>query len=95
MKDLDLRDRLGRTDAERTFWLTQGIARTVGVNLTTEMAEGRLTMAEYADMMVQCSDCAHAETCVRWMAEGGHGDTDPPAYCLNHERIEALAAARR
>lgn len=95
MKDVDVKERLGDTDAERTFWLTQGIARTVGVNLTTEMAEGRLTRAEYADMMVRCSACDNAETCVRWMAEGGRGDTDPPAYCLNHERIEALAARRR
>jgi hypothetical protein len=41
---------------------------------------------------VRCASCEFSERCVRWMADGRHLDEDPPAYCLNHEAIEALRA---
>lgn len=88
----DLDTLLGTTAAERHFWLTQGMARTVGVNLTEAIAAGRISRAELAQMVVRCSGCEFPERCVRWMAEGTHLDADPPAYCLNHEVIASLKA---
>ncbi len=78
--------------AERHFWLTQGMARTAGVNLTTAIADGRLARADLARMVVACASCQSSERCVRWMAEGTHLGAPPPAYCLNHETISALLA---
>lgn len=80
----------GPASAERHFWLTQGMARTAGVNLTEAIAGGRITRADLADMVVRCAACEYPERCVRWMAEGTHLDANPPAYCLNHEAIAAL-----
>jgi hypothetical protein len=88
----DLENLLGVTAAERHFWLTQGMARTVGVNLTEAIATGRISRAELADMVVRCSGCEYPERCVRWMADGAHLGEDPPAYCLNHEVIASLRA---
>ena len=83
---------LGVAAAERHFWLTQGMARIAGVNLTEAIAAGRMTRGDLARLVVQCAGCEFSEACVRWMADGLHlGDT-PPAYCLNHEPIEALRA---
>lgn len=84
----------GETVAERHFWLTQGMARTVGVNITDEIARGNLTREAFANMVVRCGTCEFAERCVRWMAEGRHLDEDPPGYCLNHEAIEMLKAQK-
>jgi hypothetical protein len=89
------RDRDGLPDlpvAERHYWLTQGMARTAGVNLTDAIAAGRLTRDGLADMVVRCACCEFPERCVRWMADGRHLGENPPAYCLNHEAIEALRA---
>jgi hypothetical protein len=82
----------GLPAAERHFWLTQGMARTAGVNLTEAIAGGRMTRPDLADMVVRCASCEFSERCVRWMAEGTHLGADPPAYCLNHEPISALRA---
>lgn len=82
----------GLPAAERHFWLTQGMARTVGVNLTGAIAAGRMTRGDLAAMVVRCAGCEHPERCVRWMADGRHLGEDPPAWCLNHEAIEAIRA---
>jgi hypothetical protein len=88
----ELEEKLGVTTAERHFWLTQGMARTVGVNLTEAIAAGRMTRSGLGDMVVRCASCESSERCVRWMSDGRHLGGDPPAYCLNHEAIEALRA---
>jgi hypothetical protein len=88
----DLDALLGVPVAERHFWLTQGMARTVGVNLTEAIAAGRMTRDDLAHMVVRCAGCEFPERCVRWMADGRHLGEDPPAYCLNHEAIEAIRA---
>lgn len=90
-----LASKIGDTVAERHFWLTQGVARAVGVNLTDAMARGALSRAEFAGMVVRCGACEFSENCVRWMAEGNRQTDVPPAYCLNHERIEALGTRLR
>lgn len=91
----EVMDLLGDTAAERHFWLTQGMARASGVNITEMIARGRLTRAQFQEMVVRCGACEYPERCVRWMAEGEHAGEDPPGYCLNHETIEALATTGR
>lgn len=85
---------LGDSTAEQHFWLTQGMARTVGVNITEEIATGRFRREDFAQMVVQCGACEFPERCVRWMAEGPHPGEGPPSFCLNHETIETLKSRR-
>lgn len=79
---------LDETDCH--YWLTQGMARTAGVNLKAEVTAGRISEATFVEMVARCGACQKAETCVRWMAEGAAEAPDIPGYCLNHEIIEAL-----
>lgn len=91
MKD-DIMDKLGGSKAETHFWLTQGMAKAIGVSITDQIARGNLSRAEFQDMVVRCGACEFPERCVRWMAEGQHRNEPPPGYCLNHERLEQLKA---
>ena len=89
---LKFADYIGESAGERHFWLTQGLAKAVGVNIAEAIATGRLSREDFAGMVVRCASCENGERCVRWMSESGRGEEDPPGYCLNHERIEALQA---
>jgi hypothetical protein len=88
----ELEEKLGATAAERHFWLTQGMARTAGVSLSEAIVAGRMTREDLVVMVARCAACEFPERCVRWMADGGHLGENPPAYCLNHEAIEAIRA---
>lgn len=77
-------------DESGPYWLTQAMARTVGVSITDEIARGRISRADLAEMVVHCAACEKTEGCLLWLAQGGGDSSDVPAYCLNHERIEAL-----
>lgn len=77
-------------EADCRFWLTQAMARTAGVNLSTHLATGDLTVEGFERMVARCTACQKAEPCVRWLAEGAPGAPELPSYCLNHEIIEAL-----
>jgi len=94
MTKRDRIDSIGGTAAERHFWLTQGMARTAGVNITEEIARGNLTREGFAEMVMRCASCEYPERCVRWMAEGQHLGEDPPGYCLNHEQIQTLKSLK-
>ena len=83
---------MGESVAETHFWLTQAMAKAVGTNLTEAIAKGLLTREDFAGMVVRCGSCEFSEKCVRWMAETSDETHDAPAYCLNHEAIEALQA---
>ncbi len=77
-------------DRSGQYWLTQGMARTVGVNLVAELAKGTITRADLDEMIETCAGCESTERCILYMAQGGDCGNGPPGYCLNHERIEAL-----
>ncbi|MEL6518656.1 MAG: DUF6455 family protein [Pseudomonadota bacterium] len=77
-------------DTDCHYWLTQGMARTAGVNLKQEITTGRISETTFVEMVARCSACQKADGCVRWMAEGAGGAPKIPGYCLNHEIIEAL-----
>ncbi len=72
------------------YWLTNGMARSVGVNLPDAVAQGAIDRHRISEMVAQCRSCTKTEACLLYLAQGeGHGD-DVPSYCLNHEAIEAL-----
>jgi len=79
---------LGRVDAH--FWLTQGMARTLGINLSEAMAEGRLDADDYAEMVTRCRGAACCARCIAWMGQQGAGASAAPDFCVNADRLNAL-----
>ena len=80
-------------DAARNYWLTQGMARTLGVNLAGAIAGGWLTREDLGIMVVRCRMCGRAEQCTRWLAQNGAGASELPDYCANKSELEALRGA--
>ena len=72
------------------FWLTQGMARSIGLNLNTALKTGLLDREEFARMIATCSACGNADRCIAWMAEQGRGAGRPPDCCAIGQRLERL-----
>jgi hypothetical protein len=76
-------------DEREHYWLALGMAQTVGLDLQTEISEGRFTQAEWADTVRRCRGCGWADGCPSWTA--AHPDADhAPAACVNADRFNAL-----
>lgn len=74
----------------RHFWLTQGMARTVGLKLPAALTEGRLARADLAEFVAECCRCNRSEHCMAWMAVQSGGAEAPPGWCALKPRLEAL-----
>lgn len=81
---------IGYTDAPRAWWLTRGMARVAGVNLTKAVLDGWLSREELARIIAVCEQCPCGDRCERWMATSGPA-TAMPAFCPNKPAIEALS----
>lgn len=81
---------IGYVDAPRAWWLTHGMARTVGVNLPRAVIEGWLTRAELAGLVGRCQTCGKAADCTSWLAVSPVPQEGLPTFCCNKEEIEAL-----
>lgn len=81
-------------DANAHYWLTLGMARAVGVNLTQALHEGRITRAQYADIVTRCRTCAWGTDggCAQWLARQSSLAEEVPKTCANHETFKALRA---
>ncbi len=80
--------RLG--DPAKAFWLTRSVARTMGINLSGALAEGRLTSEGYAEMVTRCRTCNQVEQCELWLARSGAGASSAPADCANADIFNRL-----
>ncbi|RAP41422.1 hypothetical protein BYZ73_10795 [Rhodovulum viride] len=72
------------------FWLTQGMARTIGVNLNDALRSGQLGRGEYSELVAACAHCGRAEECMRWMGHQVTGADRLPEWCAVGVRLEAL-----
>jgi hypothetical protein len=80
---------------DRHFWLNQGMARTIGVNLSEALAEGDLDVAGYCALIDRCRNSTCGEACVAWMGEQGAGARCAPDFCANAATLNALRARQR
>jgi Family of unknown function (DUF6455) len=80
---------IGYPEAPRAWWLTRGMARVSGVNLSQAVVEGWLRRSELADIIARCAACAKGETCDQWLAKSG-GEHSMPGFCPNKPEIESL-----
>jgi hypothetical protein len=90
MHNDDMADTIG--DADLAFWLTRSIGRSIGLNFTVAMEEGRLAPQDYAALISACRACPHSAACQNWLAEAGgpNGARRAPEFCPNGPALQAL-----
>jgi len=71
------------------FYMTRAIARMLDVNLGDALREGRLSPAEYAEMVTRCRECRHAARCTALLAKTVDLD-GPPEHCPNDASFRSL-----
>lgn len=74
----------------RHFWLTRGMARTIGVNMSEALRDGKLSLAEYSHAIATCCACGQSARCIEWMSHQGAGAAALPEFCAVKPVIEAL-----
>ncbi|MFT7596338.1 MAG: hypothetical protein ACI8R4_003673 [Paracoccaceae bacterium] len=78
-------------DIERHFWLARSVARLVGVNLSDAMAEKRLTVEGYCEMVTHCRASNCHEACEHWLAaQTANRPDSAPDYCSIRQVFERL-----
>jgi len=74
----------------RHFWLIQGMARTLGVNLNEALRTGRLGRNVHAGAIADCCACGKTARCMGWLAQQGAGADELPRYCRLKPLLEGL-----
>lgn len=72
------------------FWLTRGMARRLGVNLTEALQQGLITRADYADILARCRACGDTQACIDFLAEHPEGVAEPPDSCMDAQVLSEL-----
>lgn len=80
----------GNTDLH--FWITRGMARRMGVNLTEAVHDGFLTQAEFADMITRCRECAGVDGCMSYLSDNDRATGSAPDWCCNRSILNNLRA---
>ncbi|TDQ58211.1 DUF6455 family protein [Phaeovulum veldkampii] len=74
------------------FWMTRGMARRLGVNLTAAMQDGLLTQGDLAEMVLRCHNCSGAKGCLAFLAEYPDRAEAAPDWCSNAQVLRELSA---
>ena len=72
------------------FWITRGMGRRMGVDLSQAIQEGDLTHADFATMITACRTCGRSEFCLALLSERGSAPDALPADCPNRRVLESL-----
>lgn len=82
---------LFQRDIDVHFWLTRGLARRLGINITEAMRSGVLTRADFAAMVARCRDCeAGVQACIGYLSEAPSAPDTAPECCANRAVLETL-----
>lgn len=76
-------------DANDHFWLMTGLARDMNVDLGAAIAEGRITRADYTDMVTACRGCRGAAACTK-LRDSVQGHQSIPDFCENAQTLADL-----
>lgn len=82
---------IGYAEMPKAWWLTRGMARISGVNLSRAVLEGWLQRDELEDLVTRCAACHRVKDCEAWLTRSGSAKTMPD-FCPNKAEIEALVA---
>jgi hypothetical protein len=78
------------TELELHLYLTRGMARRHGVNLSEALHQGFLTRADFAAMIDRCQACPGSPADCRDFQEDHQSATAAPAWCANAPVLEGL-----
>ncbi|MEL6958529.1 MAG: DUF6455 family protein [Pseudomonadota bacterium] len=78
---------LGQT--KRHVLLVNGMAKAVGVDLSSASDDGALTQDAYADMVNRCRGCAAPGAC-ETLLRSPDGTDRTPSYCRNADILARL-----
>jgi len=81
-------NRLG--NLRQHFWKTLRMSKALGVDLSEEMATGRLSQKGYAELVQTCRGCAWSEGCEDWLAAQNGARAPVPGGCANQPAWAAL-----
>lgn len=81
-----------QSSIDLNFWITRGMARRLGLNLSEAMHDGFLTQADFTKMITTCRTCGRTEFCLAVLAEKGEGPEPIPQDCPNAEILNSLRA---
>jgi hypothetical protein len=82
-------------DEKRHYWLALGMARASGADLQRALEEGRITHADWAEVVQRCRGCSWAEGCGCWMrAQDPDKAPEVPQACPNAGFFERALAAQ-
>lgn len=74
------------------YWITRGIARRMGANLSEAMRAEVLTRADLAEMVDRCRQCSSVQGCLAYLAENPDRAPAPPDWCNNAAILSELRA---
>ncbi|WP_179379116.1 DUF6455 family protein [Jannaschia marina] len=77
-------------DVRRHLNLMRGMAAATGTDTEAAFAEGRLSHADWCEMLTRCRGCPSAESCKSWLAAPLPWPQPIPAACPNHDAFSAL-----
>ena len=80
----------GLGDVHRHFWLLRSVARSMNVDLSAAMAEGKLSDLDYAQMVTRCRGAGCGAACSLWLAQQQDHAQAAPAFCANADVLDGL-----
>ena len=86
----------GAKTINRHAALMNRMAETLGVDLGTAIADGRLPAEGWREAVVRCTGCSDPEGCQHWLSEHSVDENPPeaaPGYCRNRDLMHSLRTA--
>lgn len=72
------------------YWLTQDMAKAVGVDLCDAFNGEELTQRDYADLVQSCRGCTCVKACQDWLDRLDPSERPAPGFCRNQALWEKL-----
>jgi len=76
-------------DPRDHYWLVQGMARAIGVDIVGAFEAGHLDHEEWAEIVECCRRCDWSAGCRDWLASAPAASCPPPE-CCNRARLALL-----
>jgi len=77
-------------DPARHFWLTRSVGRSMGINFSEALNEGRISAEGYAKLVTECRKCGFVKQCENWLAHTTSDHSEAPPNCTNAAALNDL-----
>ncbi len=77
-------------DISHHFWQLRGVSKSMNIDLSAAMADGRLRDTDYAAMVTACRACPNNQGCMAWLGCQQQIAQAPPPGCVNGEVLTRL-----